>query len=513
MRIGHETTPTARGLECVHDRLAASHQVPRRATRPLRAAARWVALRKVLPIAQPVAGASGSHQGMAGALVFACLAACALIALSVLAPITFAASSPRSGMIGYSYQLNRSTFQIGTVNPEGSGNKLSAEGRSQPKFSPDGNRMLVWNFSGSGAAAMYVRDVNGSRETGITLTSPGVVWDAAWSPDGSKIAYMLSAGGNAADAEVWVMNADGTSQVQITRDGLAKTATAIDWASTPSGSKIAYVGVGAGPGPCADWGLNIMNSDGTGATCVPTASDLALGGVADLAWSPDGTKLAVASNYCGSSDCGSSACIQATCARVGDLWLVDVSANSKRDLTTSHGFGDLHVYSVAWSADGDQLAVTGNIPSVDRGNIVARGAGVYLLPAAGGSAKRLTPVEPVDSTANISDVDWQACTDGVTKTCVTAPPASAGPPTVRAVSASYAANRLTVGFVVNTAAGAQVVFAEPGKPPFRSRTFRVTSGRSTLTVSHAFRKGRHVGTLTITTATGRTTKPISFAVR
>ena len=416
-------------------------------------------------------------------------------------------------MIAYSYQLNRATFQIGMVNPDGSGNTLGAEGRSQPKFSPDGNRMLVWNFSGSGAAAMYVRDVDGSRETAITLTRPGVVWDAAWSPDGSKIAYMLSDGGNAADAEVWVMNADGSRQIQVTHDGLAKIATTIDWASTPGGSKIAYVGVAAGSDPCSDWQLHIMNPDGTGGTCVASAGDLALGGVADLAWSPDGTKLAVVSNYCGASGCESSACIQATCARVGDLWLVDVAANTKRDLTTSHGFGDLHVYGVAWSADGGSLAVTGNIPSVERGNIVVRGAGVYLVPAAGGAAKRLTPAEPVGSTVNIGDVDWQACTDGVTKTCATKPPTSAGIATVRAISASYATNKLTVAFVMNSAAGAQVVFAEPGKPRFRSRTFSVTAGRNTLIIPRVFTKGRHVGTLTIATASGSTTKPISVVAR
>lgn len=429
-----------------------------------------------------------------------------------------ASTSP--GMIAYTYQLDSTTFAIATINPDGSGDVIGPAGRAQPRFSPDGNRMLAWDFSGTGAATMYVRNVDGTNERPLTPQKPGTIWEAAWSPDGRQIAYMLSQGGNAADAELWVMNADGTRQVQLTSDGMAKLPHAIDWAQTPTGSRIAYVG-GASTDPadpCYGWQVRTIAPDGSGAACVTSASygQMLPFGAVDLAWSPDGTKLALVSTYCGADGCDTACVRDGVCFVPGDVWMLDVVADTTRDLTTSRGLGAFRAKSVTWSPDGATLALGGLIPLKLITGTSASVAGVFLMPATGGAARRITP--PTETaTVNVDVPSWQRCTAGVTKVCtsgkrVTAPPA-AGPPALKAsATATYARGTLKVAVSVSRAATARIVIAEPGAGTFRSRAFTVKAGASTITVAVPLGRGAHRATVAITVPGASITRTVRFAV-
>ena len=82
---------------------------------------------------------------------------------------------------------------------------------------------------------------DGSAPTNLTTSSGTSDRNAAWSPDGSQIAFVhaeqFDADGNPLDLQVWVMDADGTHKQQLTFDSPPKDQVP-DW--SPDGSKIAY---------------------------------------------------------------------------------------------------------------------------------------------------------------------------------------------------------------------------------------------------------------------------------
>jgi dipeptidyl aminopeptidase/acylaminoacyl peptidase len=351
-------------------------------------------------------------------------------------------------MLGYTFQTNRSTFQLGTINADGSGNHLQPDGRAKSIFSPNGNRELVFAFDGSGSAQLFVRNVDGSGEMPLTPTAPGVIFNASWSPDGTKIAYLLSQTGNGADAELWTMNADGTNQTKITQDGFGKLR--VDWGMTASGSKIAYIGgrPGIDPSdPCYGWQLWVVDPDGSNAACVSSVAaygqDLAYQ-VTDLEWSPDGTQFAMTASY----PQGDPSVV----AQPGNVWIAPRTGGPAVNLTPSSGYGELHALDLAWSPDATRLALSGNIPQPDPVTGGARfdAPGVYTMASTGFPATRVTPSEPVGSVAMYELVDWQPCTPGVTTACTSvAAPAPDGTVDPNAPGGALRPNARVVTFAKN----------------------------------------------------------------
>lgn len=147
-----------------------------------------------------------------------------------------------------------------------------------PDFSPDASRIV---FSGRLPGAtnddVFVIDADGTGLTQLTA-SPGNDALPAYSPDGDKIVFTSDRSGT---PQVWVMNANGASQTQLTFDGLAKDQVP-DW--SPDGSQLAYAAC-VPDGPCDIW---VMDANGSGQHPV-------LAGPMDdfgPAWSPDGTQIA-----------------------------------------------------------------------------------------------------------------------------------------------------------------------------------------------------------------------------
>jgi streptogramin lyase/Tol biopolymer transport system component len=147
-----------------------------------------------------------------------------------------------------------------------------------PDISPDGTKVV---FSGRLPAAadpnVFVVNVDG---TGLTQLTTDTASDQfpAWSPDGSKIAFTSTRTGI---PQVWVMDADGGDQTQLTLDPTPKDQLP-DW--SPDGSRIAYVQRTAPVGGDI-WVVNADRSDPHALTSGPPDE---LG----TAWSPDGTQIA-----------------------------------------------------------------------------------------------------------------------------------------------------------------------------------------------------------------------------
>jgi Tol biopolymer transport system component len=141
-----------------------------------------------------------------------------------------------------------------------------------PDWSPDGQKIVFTshpvtdNANNSIHAEIYVLTL----ETWVTERLTFNLEEErapAWSPDGTRIAYLCRAGGS--DFEICVMNADGTGQTPLT-DNTILDATPT-W--SPDGQKIVFHKNPAGPGSAQ---LFVMNADGTGQTQLTSPPGISL---------------------------------------------------------------------------------------------------------------------------------------------------------------------------------------------------------------------------------------------
>ncbi len=214
-----------------------------------------------------------------GKLVFDCKGACREVGGADWSPdgtlLAFAADHPRG-----------STYDgIHVVDPARGTDRLVVPGEEvyQPAWSPDGTRIAYVNLQ-----QIFVANEDGSGRTAVvTMDGNAYPSSPSWSPDGSHIVY-------AAGGRLYVVGLDGSAPSPLVK-GFNPT-----W--SPDGNTIAYVGGGDLKSPR---GCDIRVTTPAGrhdsslvdlATIAPDPKRCEV--AEDLAWSPDGTRLAV--RPCGS---------------------------------------------------------------------------------------------------------------------------------------------------------------------------------------------------------------------
>jgi TolB protein len=89
----------------------------------------------------------------------------------------------------------------------------SSEPLLSPAWSPDGSKIAYVSFEGKNSA-IYIQDVTtGKRER--VASNPGINSAPAWSPDGKRLALTLSKDGN---PEIYIMNISNKSLTRITNN-------------------------------------------------------------------------------------------------------------------------------------------------------------------------------------------------------------------------------------------------------------------------------------------------------
>jgi len=109
-----------------------------------------------------------------------------------------------------------------------------------PVWSPDGTR-IAFMSTRDGNPDIYVMNRDGSNVRRLT-NNPAIDDSPTWSPTGTQIAFVSGRTGNSSP-EIFVMEADGLGQRQITREGYADRPT---WSPAPF-NEIAYA-ARTGPG-------------------------------------------------------------------------------------------------------------------------------------------------------------------------------------------------------------------------------------------------------------------------
>jgi len=154
--------------------------------------------------------------------------------------------------------VNPSDASIATIT------EYAVNGVMQPTWSPDSSR-LAFVVDPFGSAALHVINRDGSGDIVIhsgNRASIGI-WDPAWAPDGGSIAYIGS--DRLADDERWTLNVtvlepDGSHAhviAQVGRCWCLGFTPGLGW--SPDGTKFALVV----PGEDDEGGLYVMNADGS----------------------------------------------------------------------------------------------------------------------------------------------------------------------------------------------------------------------------------------------------------
>ena len=175
------------------------------------------------------------------------------------------------------------------MNVDGSGQRRLAAATGNAAWSPD-SRMIAFSRGTGDGRDIYAINADGSGQRRLTR-SPGMDLDPTWSPDGRKIAFVsrrercpsASVGSSCVcgNAEIYVMNADGSGQRNLTRSPASAYYSSAAW--SPDGRKIAFVSDRDGNGE-----IYVMNADGSAQRRL-TRNPASDGGPV---WSPDGRKIA-----------------------------------------------------------------------------------------------------------------------------------------------------------------------------------------------------------------------------
>ena len=164
-------------------------------------------------------------------------------------------------------------WEITSMNSDGSIVALTSNSvfDGYPTWSPDGQK-IVFTSDRAGAPNIYVMNQDGSNVVRLTATAaPAQDRFGTWSPDGTRILFESNRTGG---SEIYVMNSDGSNVTQLTNNSTGDNAPKF----SPDGSKIVFVSNRDAPStqaPFGKWEVYVMNADGSSQTRLTTDAALA----------------------------------------------------------------------------------------------------------------------------------------------------------------------------------------------------------------------------------------------
>jgi TolB protein len=214
-----------------------------------------------------------------------------------------------------------------------------------PTLSPDGSRIAYRHQSGDdGSTEIYAIGADGADVSRLTRNRVAD-WGPDWSPDGRRIVWNSAAGTEGFGFLGTTMRPDGSDVRRLSKRYVEYPA----W--SPDGTKIAFMAQEPGAsGSDPDYDVFVMNADGSHVRRLTTTP----GEDGWPAWSPDGSQIVFSSSR---DDCSHSDAPD--CRTTGDIgpwedpWIMDADGTNGRRVTPAFG------QFFAWSPDGRTILVSG----------------------------------------------------------------------------------------------------------------------------------------------------------
>jgi len=238
--------------------------------------------------------------------------------------------------------------EIFVVNPDGSGFRQLTDNDvcdHSPDWSADGRKLAIERYDGNDYEIWVILE-DGRDDHRVTDNSVSD-YDPAWSPDESKIAFTRY-DPVGFDVELWVINADGTGEQQLTN---GYTDYDPEW--SPDGSTIAFERMGGS--------IYVINPDGSGLAPVTDGYS--------PEWLPDGSRIAF--------------------DRRGNIYTVKPDGTDEQQVTTGG-----YYYDPAWSPEGRKIAFED-----------AHEEGIWVMNADGTGEKMIAQAS--DPIEDFEEPDWQ----------------------------------------------------------------------------------------------------------
>jgi TolB protein len=194
------------------------------------------------------------------------------------------------GLILYSKESTHASAEIWLVRPDGSDARRltsNAVWDGHAHWSPDGRRIVFASESDSNPgwpfrrSEIHVMNADGSNVQKLTTGLDGSS-NPRWSPDGTRIVFNRR--GDDPRVRIYVMNADGSNLRPVTPPEGGDYLP--DW--SPDGTRVLYI---SSQPPTYREQMHVVNVDGTEIQML--GGDAACAGQArDARWSPDGARIA-----------------------------------------------------------------------------------------------------------------------------------------------------------------------------------------------------------------------------